>query len=106
MHQFNIFLQVDKLKKDIETERSEKQALEARNKEAEKVIHELNLKLKNVRFRVFQNVNFVLPYITCCLLMMNMFLFICFSLQLENNNDEKKAKINNYERALKVAEVG
>lgn len=62
--------QVDKLKKDIETERSEKQALEARNKEAEKVIHELNLKLKN----------------------------------LENNNDEKKAKINNYERALKVAE--
>lgn len=95
------FLQVDKLKKDIETERSEKQALEARHKEAEKVIHELNLKLKNVSFRVFENVNFVLPYI-----MMNIFLSICFSLQLENSNDEKKAKINNYERALKVAEVG
>lgn len=43
-----LFMQVDKLAKELETQQKKKEALEARAIEAEKKISELNLKLADV----------------------------------------------------------
>jgi len=43
-----LFMQVDKLAKELETQQKKKEALEARAIEAEKNISELNLKLADV----------------------------------------------------------
>ncbi len=43
-------MQVDKLKKELETQQKQKDALEAKASEAEKKIGELNLKLENVSY--------------------------------------------------------
>lgn len=44
----HLFMQVDKLAKELETQQKKREALEARASEAEKKISELNLKLADV----------------------------------------------------------
>lgn len=46
-------MQVDKLKKELETQQRQKDALEAKASEAEKKIGELNLKLEKVSYLFF-----------------------------------------------------
>ncbi|XP_043807887.1 uncharacterized protein LOC110603713 isoform X6 [Manihot esculenta] len=73
--------QVDKLKKELETQQRQKDALEAKASEAEKKIGELNLKLEKMK-----ETNVILI------------------LQLQEVSDEQKNKLRKTERALKVAE--